>query len=198
MKKGVLGKRFKQLERLEKDEELRESYRALIREYIDLGRMSKLTSKETPSMQRGDSYYLPYHGAFKQNSITTKLRVVFDGSATIDTGISLNDTLMVGPKLQYNFFDILLRFRKYSVVMGADIVKTYRQVQVKQEHRNLQRILWRFNREEPIQTYVLNTVTYGTACASFLSIRCLYQTALDNLDIYPEASKTILKDFYVV
>ncbi|XP_072395159.1 uncharacterized protein [Diabrotica undecimpunctata] len=191
-------KRFKQLERrLEKNEELRESYHAFIREYIDLGHMSKLTSEETPSMQRGNSYYLPHHGVFKQNSITTKLRVVFDGSASTDTGISLNDTLMVGPKLQDNLFDILLRFRRHSVVMGADIAKMYRQVQVKQEHRNLQRILWRFNREEPIQTYVLNTVTYGTACASFLSIRCLHQTALDNLDIYPEASKTILKDFYV-
>ena len=44
-------------------------------------------------------FYLPHHAVFKESSLTTKVRVVFDGSAKSSTGIPLNDTLMVGPTI---------------------------------------------------------------------------------------------------
>ena len=45
-------------------------------------------------------YYLPHHGVIKESSDTTKLRVVFDGSESSTTGVSLSDTLHTEPKLQ--------------------------------------------------------------------------------------------------
>jgi len=36
-------------------------------------------------------YFLPHHAVVNNNSITTRLRVVFDGSTKTDTGISLNN-----------------------------------------------------------------------------------------------------------
>lgn len=48
-----------------------------------------------------------------------------------------------------------------------------------------------------LQTYKLNTVTYGTASATFLAIRCLIQLANENKDLYPIETKTIREDFYV-
>ena len=36
---------------------------------------------------------------FKGSSLTTKLRVVFDGSAKTTNNLSLNDTRMVGPTI---------------------------------------------------------------------------------------------------
>jgi len=44
-------------------------------------------------------YYLPHHAVMKESSITTKLRVVFDGSAPSSSGLSLNDILYRGPKV---------------------------------------------------------------------------------------------------
>ncbi|XP_025996261.2 uncharacterized protein LOC113005226 [Solenopsis invicta] len=73
----------------------------------------------------------------------------------------------------------------------------YRQVRVQQNQCRLQRILWRFKPEEEIQTYELQTVTYGEACSAFLAIRALHQTALDMQHKFPRASEIILRDFYV-
>ena len=42
-------------------------------------------------------YYLPMHSVEKKSSTTTKVCAVFDVSAKTSTGVSLNDTLMVGP-----------------------------------------------------------------------------------------------------
>lgn len=56
-------------------------------------------------------------------------------------------------------------------------------------------ILWRDNYYEPLQYFKLNTVTYGTASAPFLSTRCLYQLAQECNDA--TISKVIENDFFV-
>ncbi|XP_072384459.1 uncharacterized protein [Diabrotica undecimpunctata] len=54
-------------------------------EYIQLGHMSKVEDK-TDFNSETPNYYLPHHGVLKETSLTTKLRVVFDGSARTDSG----------------------------------------------------------------------------------------------------------------
>jgi hypothetical protein len=77
-------------------------------------------------------------------------------------------------------FSIILRFRKHSVAISADIRKMYRQVLVNPKQRDLQRILWRSSPGEEPSTYeyILNTVSDGTSCAPYLAIRCLYEIGL--------------------
>lgn len=99
--------------------------------------------------------------------------------------------------MQRELFEILLRFRKHAVVVTADIEKMYRQVLICPEQRHLQCILWRSNPQDVMRTYKLNTVTYGTASASFLAIRTLIQLASDAESVCPAASKIIHNDFYV-
>ncbi|XP_008189037.1 uncharacterized protein LOC103311234 [Acyrthosiphon pisum] len=55
----------------------------------------------------------------------------------------------------------------------------YRQIWVTPEHRKYQKIFWRKNKEQPMQIFQLNTVTYGTVSASFLATACLYKLAED-------------------
>lgn len=57
-------------------------------------------------------------------------------------------------------------------------------------------IIWRKEPSQDINTYELNTVTYGTASAPYLAIRCLFQIAEDNANNYPKASKIIKADSY--
>lgn len=69
-------------------------------------------------------FYLPMHTVRKEHSTTTKIRAVFDTSAKSSTGVSLNDTLLVGPTVHPTLINVLLRFRFYRVALTADVSKT--------------------------------------------------------------------------
>ncbi|XP_076247771.1 uncharacterized protein LOC143187438 [Calliopsis andreniformis] len=184
-------KRFMSLERkLSRDALLNQEYRRVMQEYLDFGHMSEASDI------LNDGYYLPHHGVIKVTSQTTKLRVVFDASATTTSGISLNDALYIGPKIQDDLIYVLLRFRCHKFVITGDIEKMYRQFLVRPEDRRFQRILWRDDSGQ-LKTYELNTVTFGLSAAPFLAIRCLKQLALDEGHNYPHASQILLRDFYV-
>ena len=78
----------------------------------------------------------------KEGSTTTKLRVVFDASAKTTTGFSPIDCLLVGPKLQDDLFNILVRFRFFNIDLSADEANMYRQVELDKADRDFHRILW--------------------------------------------------------
>ncbi|XP_063990952.1 uncharacterized protein LOC135169656 [Diachasmimorpha longicaudata] len=186
-------RRLKSLERrLDGNADLNTQYRAVIQEYLDLGHLTEVTGADLSNL----GYYLPHHAVIKESSLTTKVRVVFDGSAKTSTGISLNETLHVGPTIQDDIFSLLLRFRLYPYVLTGDIEKMYRQVLVRPEDRKFQRILWR-DGKEPVRTFELNTVTFGLSAAPYLAIRCLHQLAKDDGHLHPEAARVLQRDLYV-
>lgn len=173
--------------KLMKNSSLREQYHNFIKEYEDLGHLTKI---DRPPF----GYFIPHHAVIRESSETTKLRVVFDASAKTTSKKSLNDIQAIGPTVQDELFDILIRFRQHKYVISGDITKMYRQVMLDKSQRNLQLILWRDDDSRPINILQLNTVTYGTAAAPFLSTRCLKQLADDCTD--PMISEVIKHDFY--
>ncbi|XP_076483016.1 uncharacterized protein LOC117165515 [Bombus vancouverensis nearcticus] len=160
--------------RFQRDIQYETAYSAVIQEYLDLGHMTKINTDHATD----HGYYLPPHGVIKESSDTTKLRDVFDGSASSTTGVSLNDALHTGPKLQEDLRNILLRFRSFQYVLTGDIEKMYRQFILRPEDRPYQKILWRADNGE-IETYRVNAVTFGLSAAPYLAIRCLKQLAED-------------------
>ncbi|KAK9692831.1 Pao retrotransposon peptidase [Popillia japonica] len=72
----------------------------------------------------------------------------------------------------------------------------YRQVSVNPKDRDFQRIVWLEDPEHELKHYCLNTVTYGTASASFLAVRALHQTAVDN-ESDPRITNIVKQDFYM-
>ena len=161
LSKAAAKKRFLNLEKkLLSNKKLHEKYKNFVKEFIDLGHLEKVPEKE---LETKSCYYLPHHCVLKSDSTTTKLRVVFDASAKTTSGISLNECLMVGPKLQDDIFDILIRFRFFKIRMSADVAKMYRQVELNEKHRDYHRLLWRFGPNEDVQTYRMTRVTYGVA-----------------------------------
>lgn len=194
--KDMALKRLYSLEKkLNKIPLFKQQYVEFMNEYEKLGHMSEVTAS-----QCNDDiphFYLPHHAVLKEDSTTTKFRVVFDGSARTSKGMSLNEAQYIGTPVQDDQISILLRFRLHRYVLSGDIAKQYRQIMVKKEERALQRILWRSDSNLPIKTYELNTVTYGTASAPFLATRCLHEIGQNCKEQYRIASNVLLHDFYV-
>jgi len=180
-------------DKFEVDPSFASFYSDFMTEYLKLGHMQLVSTSE---LEPTHDFYLPHHGVWKDSSTTTKLRVVFNGSSKTSTGISLNDILYTGPKLQNDLFDVLIWFRRFNCVFTADIEKMYRQIQVHPDDGKFQRILWKDDRGE-LRTYELRTVTYGLGCAPFLALRAVIQLINDEGHNYPEAIPTLMKGRYV-
>ncbi|XP_074114129.1 uncharacterized protein LOC141537181 [Cotesia typhae] len=181
------------LKRLDSDELLKQRYMDFMQEYETLGDMVAVPN-DAPEPQY--PYYLPHHGVLREQSTSTKLRVVFNGSCKTTSQVSLNDIQHTGPKTQRDIIDVLLWIRRYKYIFMTDIVKMLRQIQVHKKDWDLQRILW-INTQRNVQAYQLTTVTYGTRSAPYLACRTLKRLVEDERENYPLAVDAILKGSYV-
>ena len=111
-------RRFSSLERrLDTNPELRKRYGDFVDEFVSRDHMEVVPEDEI-NKPDSDVYYIPHHCVFK-DSTTTKLRVVFDGSAKTSNGLSLNKSLMVGPVVQNLFYySESIPLQPYSAISG--------------------------------------------------------------------------------
>ncbi|XP_024867947.1 uncharacterized protein LOC112452118 [Temnothorax curvispinosus] len=122
------------LRRFSSDEAYRLRYSLFMREYEELRHMTRVP------LCRSDStpvYYLPHHAVLKGDDI----RVVFNGSSITSTGLSLNDLLHTGAKLQSDISDVLLWIRLHRYIFITDIRKMFRQIMLHPDDWVFQRIL---------------------------------------------------------
>lgn len=190
-RKAALATFFHLEKRFEKNLKLKTEYTKFINEYLSLGHMQ--LAEKTNNL----THYLPHHAILREDSTTTKLRVVFNASQKTMNGKSLNEQMAMGPLLQRDLVSIIIRWRTFKYAFTADIEKMYRQIFIADNQQDLQRILWRDSPNQPIREYKLKTITYGTANAPYLAIRTLFQLAQDEEARYPHACDVIRNCFYV-
>lgn len=186
--------RFHQYERrLEKNPSLKEACDKVIEEYLELKHVEEVPEEELNK----SAVYLPYHPVIREGKETTNVRLVFDASCEGSQNKSLNSLLLVGPQLQDDLRDLILRWRMKGIAFVADIEKMYRQILVTKEHTDFQRILWRKNTSDVIKEYRLLRVTFGVSSAPYLAVKTLMQLAEDEGKDFPAAAKVIKEDFFV-
>lgn len=178
-----------------KKPEFKKDYTEFIEQYEKLEHMEEVT--DPSKIPNHKIYHLPHHAVIRESSVSTKLRVVFDGTAQPSDGSSLNEGLMVGPSLLQNITNLIVRWRQHKICLIGDIKQMYRQILVSKEDVDYQRIVWRNTLDEPIVEKRLLTVTYGTACAPYLAIRTLHQLAEDEKANFPELVSVVKSDFYM-
>ncbi|XP_062537982.1 uncharacterized protein LOC134206294 [Armigeres subalbatus] len=175
--RSIADRHFLSLERRQdRDPAIKDSCHRFMEDYLQLGHMQEVPE---PVDDRIEHSYIPHHVVFKESSTTTKVRVVFDASCKTSSGYSLNDTLLVGPVVQQDLYFIYTRFRTQRISIVADVEKMYRCP------------------SDPIATFELQTVTYGTASAPYLATKTLQQIAIDQAEFYPAAVDPVVEDFYV-
>ncbi|XP_024882335.1 uncharacterized protein LOC112461353 [Temnothorax curvispinosus] len=146
-------------------------YGNFLEEYLKMGHMKEV---DASSDQTSVVNYLPHHGVLRENNRTTKLRVVFNGSSPTSNGLSLNDILHAGAKLQIDICDILLWIRRLEPTEK----------------------LW-IGSEQQLLAYCLTTVTYGLRCAPFLALRALEQLLKEEGHRFPKAIIPMKKGRFV-
>ena len=124
---------------MKKDPELLKEYSNVIKQQQELGIIEQIA--EEPGHK--SAHYLPHHAVVRPEKCTTKVRVVFDGSAKDgESMLSINECLEKGPNLVPHLFDVLVKFRGYPVGIVADVQKTFHQIVIHPDNRKMLRFLW--------------------------------------------------------
>lgn len=155
--------RLQSLERkMARDAVYAERYKAVIDGLVASGYARKLSLDEA-ACSNERTWYLPHFAILNPNK-PGKMRVVFDAAARVGD-VSLNSALLKGPDNNRSLIQVLHNFRIGAVGVCADIKEMFLRVRIRQEDVCAQRFLWRERPEEPIDTFVMESMIFGAACS---------------------------------
>ena len=141
----ALGRLNSLWNRLEKDSVILKEYDSIITDQLNSGILEKVPENEQTKdfAQNNTIHYLSHFGVVRKDSETTKLRIVFDGSAKSEgEQLSINDYLENGPNLIPPIFEIVTKFRSYPIAIVSDIEKAFLQISIEEKDRDALRFLW--------------------------------------------------------
>ena len=118
--------------RLCKSPNIGQSYSDIIENFVAKGYVRKVSENEIYKSK----WYLPHFPVLGPDKETTKIRIVFDASAKCQ-GISLNDAIYQGPKLQQDLFEVLTRFRCFPVPVVCHIAGMYLRICISHEDQHI-------------------------------------------------------------
>uniref|UniRef100_A0A8R1E0M2 Reverse transcriptase domain-containing protein n=1 Tax=Caenorhabditis japonica TaxID=281687 RepID=A0A8R1E0M2_CAEJA len=169
------------------EKEMLEQYSAMFSEQLN----SNIIEMVTPEMDRaeGPTYYIPHRAVMKLSSLTTKMRIVYDASSHQRDELSLNQCLHAGPSILQPLFGILIRARLTKYIIISDIAKTFHQVRLSKEERNVTRFMWVKDTKKPVTrdnivVYRFQRVPFGITSASFL-----LAATIDFFPFYKESNR---------
>ena len=160
-----LGRLKSLFSRLKSKPELRKEYDSIFMEQLEKGIIELVPEEE---LRSSNCHFISHHCVIREDKSTTKVRVVFDGSAcSKNNSYSLNDRLEIGENLIPPLFETLLRFRLHAVALTSDIEKAFLQIGVKEADRAFLRFLWYeniFDNEPKVIQFRIKCLPFGLTC----------------------------------
>ena len=93
-------------QRLQKNKELMKKYNDIIEEQLQAGIVEPVSTENENHVNNPKIHYLPHHTVIREDKTTTKVRIVFNGLAKLDSeDLSINECLELGPNLVPSLFD---------------------------------------------------------------------------------------------
>lgn len=141
--------------------------------------MKSGAAEVAPPIGSREVWYLPIFGVYHPKK-PEKIRGVFDSSA-ICKGTSLNSTLLSGPNLINSLLAVLLRFRKDSCAVIADIEQMFYSFLVHENHRDYLRFFWYRNNDpcDRLIEYRMCAHVFGNSPSPAVATYCLRKTVED-------------------
>ncbi|GFS68277.1 integrase catalytic domain-containing protein [Trichonephila clavipes] len=174
---SVAEKRVKSLtRRFIRDPTLYIQYSEILKEYESQGIIERVLETEKPTDRA--VFYLPHQAVFRQESLTTKMRIVFDASSHEDGQPSLNDCIW------------------------SDIERAFSQISLRDEDRDAVRFLFpdiRSNQTDPykFQVYRFKRVMFGVNVSPFLLSATIKHHIENYREQYPAATEMLDTCLYV-
>ena len=178
--------------KLKADPTLQKNYCESMSAYLNEGYAEPVPENELSS---DDVYYMPHRAVIKEESSTTKTRIVFNASSCLKNQASLNDKLLIGPTLHPSIVEIILKWRYKSVGVVADIKKMYSMIEVAETDRNWLRFLWL--EDGRIKQFRHKVLAFGIRSAPFLAIETVQSHIRKFAAEYPEVTESLLESTYV-
>lgn len=179
------------------NEETRKAYNEIIKKQLDEGIIEEVSPDQCTDAV---IHYLPHHAVLRKDKQSSKVRIVYDGSAKANReSSSLNQCLKPGPSLVNNLVAVLLMFRMFLIGVVADICQAYLQLLLSLNDRDLTRFLWKDGGDlnNPTKIFRFTRVPFGLTSSPFL----LHATLIHHLNKYkegyPEIVTKLLRSIYV-
>ena len=177
---------FSLFRKLKENPELLRQYNDVFEQQLAEGIIEKVG---IDNYKDSNAHFLCHFGVVRNDRQTTKLRVVFDGSAKSDTSLSLNDRLDSGVNHMPLLFDTIVRFQMHPVVLIADIEKAFLQVQINPNDRDVLRFLWfdDVTKDKPIVVqYRYCRLVFGLTCSPAILAETIKYHVSQFRSTYPE------------
>ncbi|GFU08924.1 integrase catalytic domain-containing protein [Trichonephila clavipes] len=182
------------MRKMQRDKVLYSEYCKVLKNYLDEGIIEKVTNPFIPT--NNPVFYLPHQVIIKNESLTTKLRLVFDASAHEEKQLSLNDCLFHGVNLNPNILDLLISFRSNKIAVLADVEKAFLQISLAPKDKDVVRFLID-DGENGVQVYRFNRVLFGVNASPFLLAATIKTHIGKYMEKYPDTVRTLDHCFYV-
>lgn len=176
---------------------LLEEYDSIIRDQEKRCIIERVSANEENPV--GKTHYLAHHPVIRQDKDTTKVRIVYDASASTSSGTSLNNCVYPGPCLLKTVVEVLARFRLNPIALISDIEKAFLMISINKSDRDALRFLWYTDvkQEQPeMVTYRFCRVVFGVSCSPFLLNATLKHHVTKYSTEHPEICKKLINSFY--
>lgn len=124
--------------------------------------------EKVPDRPSGDGvFYMPHKPVVRESVSTTKVRMVFDGSAKQHPlGNSVSVRMYTRPPLQPHLWDILIRARMSPHLLMAGHEKAFLQISIAERDRDAFRFLFNINNKEEHLRFT--RVPFGAEASPFM------------------------------
>ncbi|KAG5666991.1 hypothetical protein PVAND_014994 [Polypedilum vanderplanki] len=151
--------------------------------------------REAPKDIKG-KYFVPHFAVYKNDSLTTKCRIVFDCGMKTSNGKSLNCVLHAGNNINNSIAGNIVRFRLKRHCLSADIARMFLSIVLAEQDRCYQRFFI-MNDKKELREMEFTTLLFGNTSSPFLACRVLKQIGLDYQEEFPLAAKHIQDSFFI-